>query len=325
MGFGFVLNQRLQLMEGPSVKTAAYFFARPNPLSDIGQIFHNDCSCVRLYRLLDNLLAHYVIDLLDAAGFFARDLLQKLFGRLSAVGLKTAPFRQKFMSFMTDFSSAKKFSAARCSKNVFTKIYSYYALFLANRLIWQIQDQIEVPVSLPKGKFGFFGDSLRKIRLLKGTHLHFNTHSTLQGIERKGISLQGIGSFIKMDTSIFVKSDNRHILTFHNAFVFIRLTDGKNRIANHLGPQLRGSPDGSVANVMEGNTIPTSMLDCKRDNLIATTQKFISQRLKLIRLFFSQFKLYADSPFHRAKNYANRLFYTQPNIEERQFLLAING
>ena len=323
MGFGFVLNQRLQLMEGPSVKTASNFFAGPNPFSDIRQIFHNDCSGIRLYSLLNHLLAHYVINMLDTAGFLARDFLQKLFGRLRIVGLKTTSFGQKFMSFMTDFSSAKKFSTARCSKNVFTKIYSYYAFFLANRLIRQIQDQIEVPVALPKGELGFFGYALRKIDLLKGPHLHFNTHSPLQGIERKGISLQRIGSFIKMDASVFVKTNHWYILAFHNALVFIRLTDGKNRIANHLGSQLRGGPDRSVANVMEGNTIPTSMLNCKWNNLITTLQKLISQRLKLIRLIFSQFKFYTDGPFHSAEIMPKHYFRSN-ELEERQFLPVIN-
>ena len=311
MGFGFVLNQRLQLTESPSVKTASYFFARPNPLSDIGQILHDDGSCIRLYRLLNHLFTHYVIDLLDTACFLARDFLQKLFRRLRSVGLQTAPFRQKLMSLMTDFSSAKKFSAAGCSKNIFAKIYPHYAFVLANRLIWQIQNQVEVPVPLSKGKLGFFGNPLRKISLLKGAHLHFNTHSPLQGIEGKKISFQGIGSFIKMDASIFVKSDHWHVLAFHNAFVFICLANGKNRIANHLGSQLRRSPDRSIANVMEGHTIPTSMLNSKGNNLITSIQKCISQRRKLIRLIFGQSKFYANRSFHRAKNYANRLFYTQ--------------
>jgi hypothetical protein len=74
---------------------------------------------------------------------------------------------------------------------------------------------------------------------------------------------------------------------------------------------------------MEGNTIPAAMLDCKRDNLITRAQKLISQRLKLIRLIFSQSKLYADGPFHIAKNYIKRLFDLQ-SIEERQFLPAMN-
>jgi hypothetical protein len=74
---------------------------------------------------------------------------------------------------------------------------------------------------------------------------------------------------------------------------------------------------------MEGNTIPTSMLNCKGNNLIATTQKFISQRLKLIRLILSQFKLYADGPFHSAE-IMPKDYFTYNEIEERQFLPVMN-
>jgi hypothetical protein len=158
---------------------------------------------------------------------------------------------------------------------------------------------------------------------LEAPHLHFNTNPSLKSIERKGVSFQEVGSFIKMDASVFVKSDHRHVLALRNAFVFICLADGKNHIANHLRSQPRGSPKWSIANVMEGNSIPTAMLDCKRDCLVTRAQKLISQRLELIRLIFGQLKFYANRPFHRAKNCINRLFYLQPT-EERQFLPAMN-
>ena len=106
MDFRFVLDQRLQLMECPTVKAASHFLARSNPFADMSQLFHNDRSRLSVYCLLNDLFAHYVVGMLDTARFLARDFLQKLFCRCRTVGLQAAPFRQKFMSFMADFSSA---------------------------------------------------------------------------------------------------------------------------------------------------------------------------------------------------------------------------
>ncbi len=73
MSFRFVLNQRLQLVESPFVKSTSHFLACSYPFSNMGQIFHYDSPCLYLNRLLNDLFAHLVIDMLDAAGFLARD------------------------------------------------------------------------------------------------------------------------------------------------------------------------------------------------------------------------------------------------------------
>jgi dienelactone hydrolase len=72
-----------------------------------------------------------------------------------------------------------------------------------------------------------------------------------------------------------------------------------------------------------GHGINIPNLPIKWDNLVAYSKKLISQCLQKVRLSFRCQKLYADGSFHKAKNYANRLFYTQRNTEERQFLPAL--
>ena len=325
MGFRLVLDQRLQLMECPFVQSASHLFACAYPFSNVGQIFHYDRSYLGLKSLLNNVFAHDVVRMLDTARFLARDFLQQLFGRLRTVGLQLAPFRQKLMSIVADLASAIEFTAACSSENIFTKVHAHDAGLLVGGRVGQIQDQIQVPTALLKKKLGFLVDSLGKIGLLKQTHLHFNTNAPLQGIQRKRCPLNRVGPFIKMDASILVELDDWYRLTLQNALGFVRLTDRKNGVTNHLGAQrTRGSYLG-VAQVMEGNSVPTPIFDGKWNDLIASGLEGISQAGQQIRLLLSRLQLDANGSFHRAKNCANLLFYSQTKTRGQRFLSALKS
>ncbi len=146
----FVLDQSVQLVKCPSVKTAPHFFVCPNPLTNIRQVFQHNRSCLGAYGLLNNLFAHLVIDMLDAACLFARDFLQQLSRRLRTVGLQAAPLGQKRIACVANPSSSKKFSATRRSEDVLPKVYTRHSL--EGNLLWirEIKDKIEIPVSLPE-------------------------------------------------------------------------------------------------------------------------------------------------------------------------------
>lgn len=320
MAFGFILNQGLELLERPSVKTAPYLFPCPYPLPDVRQIFHDNRTYLCSYSLLNNLFAHFMIYMLNTTSLFTRDFLQQLFCRLRTVGLQAAPLGQKFISLVADVSSTKELSTAQRSKNIFTDIYAHYTAICANGLIRQIQNQIEIPFTLFTDQFSFFRNSLIKMRLLKQAHFHFNANSSLQGVKGKKFSLNRVSSFIKMDTPIFVKMDRWNRLAFKNGSALVSLADRKNSVTNHLGAELRRAPYFGITKIMQSYPIPASMFNSKRNNTIACHQKSVLQVREQLRLVFSCLKLYANGTFHRAKNYANILFYLQPRLEERRFL-----
>ena len=317
----FVLDQSLQLVKRPSVKTASHFFACPNPLTNIRQVFQHNRSCLGSYGLLNNLFAHLVIDMLDAACLFARDFLQQLSRRLRTVGLQAAPLGQKRITCVTNPSSSKKFSATRRSEDVLSKVHTQYSLMGNLSWIREIKDKIEIPGSLPENELGLFGYTLLKIRLLERSRLHGNTDTPLQRVQRNNVALDRVGALVEMDASVPVKTDCRHRFVVRNHFCLIGCTDSKDAVADHLGPQCRRGPDGGVDEVVQGYAVPTSMLHNRRYNAVADGEKLVSQLRQENSLLSGNQKLYTDRSFHGDGILAETVF--THNTRERQCLQVL--
>jgi hypothetical protein len=76
---------------------------------------------------------------------------------------------------------------------------------------------------------------------------------------------------------------------------------------------------------MEGNSVPTPIFDGKWNDLIASGLEGISQAGQQTRLLSSRLQLDANGSFHRAKNCANPLFYSQTKTREQRFLSALKS
>ena len=149
----FVVDHGLKFSKCPSVQTRANLLACFDARPDVGQVFQDDDSCFLLLRFLYNIFGDVVVNMLHTAGFFARDLLQKLSRRLSTVGLQPLPFYKKFSAFLAYLASAIEFYAASHSKNIYPQVYTQDFCFGRYGNIGKLENEVEVPsafAAIPK-------------------------------------------------------------------------------------------------------------------------------------------------------------------------------
>ena len=302
LAFGLVLNQGLELPKSPFVKTGSHFLSCSDPRSYMGQIFQNNQSCFLLNSLLDNFFAHLVVDMLHTASFFARDLLQQLFRRLSTVGLKSLPFGKKFSSFVTDLASAIQVSSAGCCQHILSQVNTHYFSLFRFWWIGKLQHEVKIPSAFSADEFSFRWSSLRKIAFLESAHSHGNANAPLKGIQRKNVFLYRIRSMIEMDAPVFSELNDWNGFIFSNCFGFISLANGKDGIADHLRAQGRGFSDFVIDQVVQCDSIPAPLFDNTGNNLITDQVIFSLELPQKLLVFLSSLKKYADGPFHRAVN-----------------------
>ncbi len=84
---GLVLDKGLQLPKRSAMEPGALTLAGLDPVADMVEVFHHDPGDLMPDRLLDDGLARFVVDLLDAPPLFAGDLPKLLFGALAAACL----------------------------------------------------------------------------------------------------------------------------------------------------------------------------------------------------------------------------------------------
>src|SRR5437764_13855989 len=86
-GTGLVLEEALQLPEGPAVEPCAHAPACPKAIADVGEVLHHDRGRANASGFLENRLARFVIDVSDTPPFLAGCLPESLSRTLAAVGL----------------------------------------------------------------------------------------------------------------------------------------------------------------------------------------------------------------------------------------------
>lgn len=308
--FGFVLDHGLELAKAPAMESAPHLPTRLDSLADVGKVLQYDDSCSLSNCLLDDLFADFVVNLPNMAHLFTRDFLQQLFCRLRTVGLQSAPFGKIFASFMADLASAKEFSAACGSKDVFSDVYSEEGCFVGKRNIGKVKNEVEVPSSLSEDKFGLLVEALREIVLLKRPHAHGDSDAFPEGVKGKGIAPDGVGTLIEMDAAVCVEADGGNGLFFRDGSIFVSPAHRENGVADHLRAQKRRGTDFFVDEMVEGDAVPAPMLNYRRNNLVARSQVGFAQSQKFLALLICHFKTYADGAFHWLKRmvFANFIF-----------------
>lgn len=300
------------------MKTASHSFAPFDPLPNVGQALQDKYTCLDIECFPDDLLADCVVDMLDTAGFFARDFLEQLSSRLRTVGLKLAPFCEKLVSFVAGLAPTKEFSAAGCSEYVFPYVDPEPQIVSKGYRMGELDDQVEVPDPLFTDQLCLSKLSLRKKALLKQPHGHGDLDSPLECVKRKNPFRDRIGSFVEVDAFPLVKPNRGDFRIFRKSFCFIGLANRKNCVANHLRSKGKTGPHVRVGQVMQGHPIPAAILDHNRNKTVANREKLLSKGQKLRLLLWSRLQFDADRPFHVAKSVSNNHYIH--NSKEQRFL-----
>jgi len=132
-------------------------------------------------------------------------------------------------------------------------------------------------------------------------------NSPIGSKKRYRITFNRISPLVVVNTSSFFKRYFRYFLRFFNFKDFVRLTNIFNGVAGHLRANARDNiPNFKVTKMVQGDSIPASIFDRKRDDLIACFSETLLSIEQRIVLFFRSNKLDRNCLFHIGYNNINK-------------------
>ena len=293
-GLSLVLDKGLQLPESPSVQVGFDSLATFDVVSNVGQIFKDNLTHFKEFGFFNNRFTHFVVRVFYSPLLFTRDVSERLFCALTAVGLQATTERKMFITSMPKFATTKKFTRACGDKIIFSNIDTQNGFRFNGFNFWKFKNQVEKPVAILEDKFSFLrGTLLQQIGLMLPIY-PFNFDSTSEGIERKKVFLKRVRPFIKVNrSSTKVNFWNKIFFDLPQRFLgLIGFTDTKNCVAAHLRTKRSVSPKVSVSKVVQGYSVPTSICNHDGNQRIASSRVSGTKFTQGYRLFMSgsQFK-----------------------------------
>lgn len=104
--FGLVFDKRSQLPKRPAMQFPSLLTTSPDPRPNAFQVF-DGYSAIRALRFINDLLADRVVEISSEVRFLAVPLLQKAFGRLRALTLKSGANLSVALSQVTNMRAGK--------------------------------------------------------------------------------------------------------------------------------------------------------------------------------------------------------------------------
>ena len=237
-GLRFILDKGLQLPESPTVQPSSNAFPTLDVLSDMGQIFEDNFTRFKSFGFFNNRFAHFVVRMFNLPLLFTGDLSERLFCTLTAVGLQATAKRKTFIPTMSEFPTAKEFTAACGGEIIFSDIDPDNDF----RFNWfnfgKFKNQVEKPIAFLKISSASFGIPISN-KQIGAFHYPIHFDSTSEGIERKKVFLKRVRPFIKVNrSSTKVNFWNKIFFDLPQRFLgLIGFTDTKNCVAAHLKPR----------------------------------------------------------------------------------------
>ena len=302
--FGFVLNEVLELAEGPAMQS------RPHPDPgldmgpDMGEVLHAEGRGPDLQGLGDDCFADLMVDVADMPPFFAGDGLQLPFGSSATVGLETAALGKVAVPVVPELTATKDPAVAGGSKVVFPHIEAQGEAARKGSGVGKVEHQIQIPDSLLVGEPGFFRLSCGQKRLLARAAGEPYGGPARGGKERKGIPTDRVGAVIKGDGG-GREGDRRDWLVLGNAIPGSKRLVGVGHpmdgLADHLAAEGgEGLPHPVIDEVVQFQLVPAAMDLDERDHFVAGIRKQPRQNRKRLGLLRGRGKFEGASPFHFA-------------------------
>lgn len=316
-GIRLVLDESLKLPPCPAMESAAHPLPNLYAGANVCQILHRDLAGADFGYFSDNCFARFVINVLYASRFFARDLPELLLCALATVGLKTATEGKVSVALIAQMFAAKDLARTYGREIVFTDINTYdQTKFVLHLLIVVLDDDIEVPVFLSKYQIRFLRDPAFDDSTLVFAKSQFHIDPPIQGVERNTITLERIRSFVEMNAWTFELDGGDGCSIFDLVTLFHRskcLTHRKDRIAGHLRTKRRGFANHSVSQVVQGDTIPAAMFNSNRNYGVACIRIGVLQQCQIGELVWSYVKFDRGCTEHANNLITSRLECNIPN------------
>src|SRR5437016_351839 len=260
-GTGLVLDEALQLPERPAVEPCAHAPAGPKAVADVREILHYDRGGPNASGFLENRLARFVIDVFDTPPFLAGDLPESLSCTLAAVGLEPTTQGQMLITPMAQCLSAPDPAGAGGGESIFPHIHAQHGAGCNRFTVGALNGEIEKPFASTKYQFRLLRQAARQDLSLVIPEDHRHPHASLQGVERERLALERIGAVVEMDAGAVKRQGwDRRVLgdASQSSLRAIRLAHREDGVARHLRAQRGLLPQCSVAELMQGDPIPTA-------------------------------------------------------------------
>src|SRR5882762_3596576 len=258
---GLVFDKALQLPECPAVQSGAHTPARAEAIANVREVLHHDRGGTNVSGFLENRLARFVVDVFDTPPLLAGDLPGFLNRTLAAVGLEATTQGQMLIPPMAQCLSAPDPARTGGGESIFPDIYAHHGAGCHRFAVGRCNGEIEKPFASTKHQFRFLRQAARQDLSLVIPEDHRHPHASLQRVERDRLALERIGAVIEMDAGAVKRQGwDRRVSgdASHSSLRAIRLAHREDGVARHLCAQRGLLPQGSVAELMQGDPIPTA-------------------------------------------------------------------
>ena len=267
----FVFHKALQLTERPAVQSGTHAPTRPDAFTDVGEILRHDLGCPDPAGFRDNAFTRFMIDVSDTPPLSAGDLPECLSGTLAAVGLQTTTQGQMLIAPMAQGFTAPD-PARAGGKRIFPDIHAHHRTGCHRFCLVGFDNQIEKPATAAKHQFRFLRPTTLQDFSLVIPQDHRHQHASLQGVEGDRLPLERVGAVVEMDTrAVETQGRNSRILSdaSEGALRAIGFTYREDGIARHLCSEEGFLPQVAVAELVQGDSIPTARFLDKRHKTVA--------------------------------------------------------
>src|SRR5205807_88346 len=162
---------------------------------------------------------------------------------------------------MAQCLSAPNPARAGGGESIFPDIHAHHGAGCNRFAVGRCNDEIEKPFPLAKHQFRLFRQAARQDLALVIPENHRHPHASLQGVERERLALERIGAVVEMDAGAVKRQGwDRGVLgdASQSSLRAIRLAHREDGVAHHLRAQRGLLPQCSVAELMQGDPIPTA-------------------------------------------------------------------
>lgn len=269
--FGLVGNKGLELKETPPVQSCPDTLSCSDAVTDACQALHHDNTSVNGLCLSDDGLGEDVVLVAHPTVFFARQPVQMPFRGICALGLKPFSECQESIPTITNCSTGDNSAGGECKHIVFPEINTKNISPARRFGGISLNDEVEVETLLDRIKAQVGGLlSPGHKGAMEVTDHNRNFDAIGNSVERKQNILQGVSAVVIRNRRQGVEYNIGDRLSFLDLPIrfqaLIGIAHAFDGLADHLRPKRGLFPDGVIADMLQGNSVPASVFLGNRSN-----------------------------------------------------------
>lgn len=285
---GLVLDEALQLTEGPAVQSPTQPPAGVDARADVGEIFQHNLGDTVLSGFTDDGFAGFVIDLSRASFLPAGDLPEFLLGTLAAVGLEASTLGKVSIASIPQSFAAKDLARACGGQRILSDINSHYRSRNDQFRVLRFDGYIKEPSASPQDQIGLSYPTGLQDSTLMITKTHAYDGSSAKSVKRERLADEAIGTLIVVDAGLLEMDARQRLACTYAAkrcLCPIRFAYRKNSVARHLTSEGELGSQPGVGMPVQGDTVPAAVFQHKGYQSVAHVRVGGTQGEKSRKLF----------------------------------------